>query len=596
MLTWYKNRKMSTKLIIGFVIVAVIAAIVGIVAIFSFFTIGQADKELYEENVLGLDYAGNAGVYFQTISNNAYKALIFHGTETADTSIKKIENYCRQVDNYLRLYEEGIITETDRENYDTLEPIWEHYKEHLDEAIGYLQAGKVNEAQDLMMGEMGDIADSLQDAFDGLFEYNSNGGKDKFEQNRNLINKTVIIMAAVIVAGVAIALVLGAVIAGIINKPVTKMAEAAKLLAKGDVNASIDYVSNDEIGTLAKAFEEVIAATKEQAHVAEQLAEGDLTSYITVRSEKDLLGNSFVNLVEKLNQIFETILMAADQVASGSNLIADSSTSLSQGATEQASSIEQLTASIQEIAAQANENSKNAEVANKFAKDAKTNAIEGNAQMQEMLKAMADINESSNNINKIIKVIDDIAFQTNILALNAAVEAARAGAAGKGFAVVAEEVRNLAAKSANAVKETTELIEDSIKKVEVGTKLTNNTADALKKIVEQVEKAAELVSSIAVASAEQSSGVEQVNQGIMQISQVVQSNAATAEESAAASEELSSQASQLKETVGFVKLKRAIQNKVTEPKPERTPQANKALPSPNTGSDRILLDSGFGKY
>lgn len=241
-------------------------------------------------------------------------------------------------------------------------------------------------------------------------------------------------------------------------------------------------------------------------------------------------------MIERNNEILTSINTAADQVASGSKQVSDSSIALSQGATEQASLVEELTASLEEISSQTKLNAQNANEANKLAADSKNSALQGNEQMKDMLAAMREINDASSNISKIIKVIDEIAFQTNILALNAAVEAARAGQHGKGFAVVAEEVRNLAARSANAAKETTDMIEGSIDKVQEGTRIADQTAAALQSIVGDIEKVANLVGDIAMASTEQAAAITQINQGISQVSQVIQTNSATSEESAAASE------------------------------------------------------------
>ena len=316
-------------------------------------------------------------------------------------------------------------------------------------------------------------------------------------------------------------------------------------------NAKIKKVLNDTNSSLYSNVNEI-------SRVLSEMSEGNYNVELTddYRGDFAPIKNVLNSIITSLNEVLSDMNNASGQVAAGARQVSDSAQALSQGSTEQASSIEELTASMEEISTQTKLNATNATQANELALAAKEGAIKGNEQMQGMLKAMDDINESSGNISKIIKVIDEIAFQTNILALNAAVEAARAGQHGKGFAVVAEEVRNLAARSANAAKETTALIEGSIKKVEGGTKIANDTAAALNQIVEGVTKATNLVGEIATASNEQALGINQVNQGILQVSDVVQTNSATSEESAAASEELSSQAELLREQVSRFKLKK----------------------------------------
>jgi methyl-accepting chemotaxis protein len=404
-----------------------------------------------------------------------------------------------------------------------------------------------------------------------------------------------------------------------VTKPIIEASAVLGEMSKGNLHVNVkgNYMGdnaklkddlNVTIGTLSSYVNEI-------SSVLTKIAGGNLDATITEDYRGDFveIKISLNNIIQSLNDNMSGINNAAEQVAAGSRQISDSSMALSQGATEQASSIQQLTASIEEIASQTKLNTQNANQANELAETAKSNAVQGNSQMKDMLKAMDEINESSANIYKIIKVIDDIAFQTNMLALNAAVEAARAGLHGKGFAVVAEEVKNLAARSANAAKETTEMIEGSIKKSEGGTRIAKDTAEALSEIVNGIEKVASLVNDISVASNEQDAGISQINQGIMQVSQVVQTNSATAEESAAASEQLSSQAELLQGMVSKFKLKKSTKSydkfgdispevlKMLENMSEKgkiNSSATKVTSDVETTKKKkiILSDSEFGKY
>ena len=343
--------------------------------------------------------------------------------------------------------------------------------------------------------------------------------------------------------------------------PVEESAAVLNEMAKGNLTVMVEGDYRGDFAQIKVALNDTITSLSgyigEISQTLAEISDGNLNVEITSDFRGDFveIKNSINHIILSLNETIREIICASDEVAAGSSQVSSGSQQLSQGAAEQASAIEQLTASISQIAAQTRQNAINAGRANEITAGVKNDAIKGNEQMKQMLEAMKEIGASSASVKKIIKVIDEIAFQTNILSLNAAVEAARAGQAGKGFAVVADEVRNLAARSAKAANETTELIENSIDKSELGMKISRGTAEALDKIVTGTEKAAALVGDISVASNEQATGIAQIKSGVQQISMVVQSNSATAEESAASSEELSGQSEMLKEKVGRFSLK-----------------------------------------
>ena len=401
-------------------------------------------------------------------------------------------------------------------------------------------------------------SNKVRDLLDAIGDEADHRALERVEEGEAEARVATIVIVVMCVISAAFSVFLAITMSNGITKPVNEMQKASQDVASGNLDATITYQSKDALGQLADNLRGLTATFRtiinDVDYQLSSMGNGDFAvqsqapnAYVGQYSR---LQNSISQLSVAMSDTLQQIDVSADQVNSGGEQVSSSAQALAQGATEQASSVEELAATIGEISSQVEATADHARNAREENLQSANQIEVCSAHMADLMGAMRDIEAKSQEISKVIKTIEDIAFQTNILALNAAVEAARAGSAGKGFAVVADEVRNLATKSQEASASTATLIEDTVKAVKEGTRLSAETDEALREVVVRAEKVTGAVNLISEATASQTRDVQQVSTGIDQISSVVQTNSATAEESAAASEQLSGQANLLKELIG----------------------------------------------
>jgi len=599
-----KDLKVSMKLLVGFGIAVVLIFAVSITSITSINKLNDDYTKTIDNHAMPLNAAINVVGNLQAMRSEMRNCVLFVGhVDKIEASKKNIDKLAKEFEDSAASFGKFIVMPEVRKLFD--ESMKEYntvFKPGLYKIIDDAENNKPQaDLIDFMIKVTKPSSEKISDDMNRATDLKAQQLRDAEKEGESLdktINATMIIL---LIISVIISAILGFYISALMSKPLATTVNMINEMSKGHLDMRLRLDRKDEIGVMAKTMDMFADDLQNNVvGVMKKISEGDLEMKINLKDSRDEVSAALKNTVESLHYLIiddggkvlqaaaskdmsqrltreykgdyakmkdninmvvknlddalSQVSEAVGQVTSASNQISQGAQSLAEGANTQASSLEEVSSSLEEMSSMTKQNADNSNQAKILATEAKSAANEGDASMKKMAEAIQEIKQSSDNTAKIIKSIDDIAFQTNLLALNAAVEAARAGEAGKGFAVVAEEVRNLAMRSAEAAKNTANMIEESVKNADSGVNITEEVAKSLNQIVDRVGKVGDLIAEIAAASNEQALGIEQVNTAVASMNQVTQQNAANSEESASASEELSSQAAELNNMVNEFKL------------------------------------------
>lgn len=559
-----KNLKISKKIICTFAVVLLLTFVLGVVSLISTNNMASTSDNYVNISIPALSNLESARRYIRIFQSNILKAACTNDKADLDKLVEEInsdrDTFFSYLDSFLS-YDQQFTEEVD--NIRTIMNDAASIREGIVASSAKFTYEGNQEAYDMYLNEyepnltkVTGILENLTTELDGAITTRYNNA-----QTAKTVN--IIVIIAVVVAAAVLVVVLTVVLTKAIVPPIVQIENAMNLIANGllkEADGTITYHSKDEIGVLAHAARKVIKFFQKVlpsiSDMCRNYGNGNFNciceNYDSYVGETSEIRESLMYVRDNLSAALANVDQASDQLLSGADEVAAGAQNLAQGATQQAASIQELSENITSISEAIKANSVDAAQASEKANTAGAGVQEVNTMMTELVKAMNEINDFSGETKKIVKTIEDIAFQTNILALNAAIEAARAGAAGKGFAVVAEEVRNLAGKSAEAAQNTTRIIESTVNSIVSGNQLCAEVAEKMNQVGETAGEVLVINDKIAESSKEAADSIAKVTLGVEQISNVVQTNSATSEQSAAASEELSSQANMLKELVkGF---------------------------------------------